>query len=115
MDGYPACLNDGDCATAVLSAGKSILPEILVGPPTPNMAGEDFAFFLSRKPGAFFFVGSNPDLRFGLNPSVAAGVREVHNTGMTTAHHTPEFDVHEGALWCGAAMWVALAEGILKA
>ena len=39
----------------------------------------------------------------------------AHNTGMTTAHHTPEFDVHEGALWCGAAMWVALAEGILKA
>lgn len=74
-----------------------------------------FAAILSRKPGAFFFVGSNPDLRFGLDPSEAAEVGEVHNTGMTTAHHTPEFDIHEGALWCGAAMWVGLAEGILKA
>ena len=74
-----------------------------------------FGSFLSLKPGAFFFVGSNPDLGFGLDPSVAAGVGEVHNTGTTTAHHTPEFDVHEGALWCGAATWVALAEGILKA
>ena len=61
-------------------------------------------------------MGSNPDLRFGLNPSVAAQAGEdAHNTGMTTAHHTPEFDIHEGALWCGAAMWVALAEGILRA
>ena len=62
-------------------------------------------------------MGSNPDLRFGLDPGAAAGLvgeAAVHNTGMTTAHHTPEFDFHEGALWCGAAMWVALAEGILK-
>ena len=27
----------------------TVLPRGLVGPPTPNMAGEDFAFFLSRK------------------------------------------------------------------
>jgi len=32
-------------------------------------------------------------------------------TKKTIAHHTPEFDIHEGALWCGAAMWVALAMG----
>ena len=39
-------------------------------PPTPNMAGEDFAFFLRRKPGAFFFVGSNPDAAFALDPAM---------------------------------------------
>lgn len=48
-DGYPACVNDGNCAEAVLSAARTVLPRGLVGPPTPNMAGEDFAFFLSRK------------------------------------------------------------------
>ena len=48
-DGYPACVNDGNCAEAVLSAARTFLPGQLVGPPTPNMAGEDFAFFLSRK------------------------------------------------------------------
>ena len=48
-DGYPACVNDGNCAEAVLSAARTFLPGELVGPPTPNMAGEDFAFFLSRK------------------------------------------------------------------
>ena len=48
-DGYPACVNDGNCAEAVLSAARTVLPRGLVGPPTPNMAGEDFAFFLLRK------------------------------------------------------------------
>ena len=61
MDGYPACVNDADCASSVLAAGQDLLGSRLVGPPTPNMAGEDFCFFLHRKPGAFFFVGSNPD------------------------------------------------------
>ena len=42
-------MNDADCAEVVLSVAKTILPGGLVGPPTPNMAGEDFAFFLSRK------------------------------------------------------------------
>ena len=48
-DGYPECENDGNCAEAVLSAARTFLPGQLVGPPTPNMAGEDFSFFLSRK------------------------------------------------------------------
>ena len=61
LEGYPACVNDAACANAVLAAGKRLLGPRLVGPPTPNMAGEDFAFLLRRKPGAFFFVGSNPD------------------------------------------------------
>ena len=38
----------------------------------------------------------------------------VHGTKKVVAHHTPEFDIHEGALWCGAAMWVELASSILK-
>jgi hypothetical protein len=38
----------------------------------------------------------------------------IHGTKKTVAHHTPGFDIHEGALWCGAAMWVGLATDILK-
>ena len=67
---YPACVNDPACAAAVLAAGTELLGERLVGPPTPNMAGEDFCFFLHRKPGAFFFVGKAGGRRGG------AGKRE---------------------------------------
>jgi len=115
LDGYPACVNEASCAEHVLSAASNILPTDMVGAPTPNMAGEDFAFFLHRKPGAFFFVGSNPDAIFGLDPTVdhLADVEVEHGTKKTVAHHTPEFDIHEGSLWCGAATWVALARARL--
>ena len=181
MDGYPACVNDADCASSVLAAGQDLLGSRLVGPPTPNMAGEDFCFFLHRKPGAFFFVGSNPDAALyvasllclfvclfvclflqlcaafffryrrrmlflfffvflldspntelieqhhhprhinrsptcasAMDPSVPVEAEEVvHGTKKTIAHHTPEFDIHEGALWCGTAVWVELARKVL--
>eukprot|EP00747_Dinoflagellata_sp_TGD_P223723 gnl/TRDRNA2_/TRDRNA2_95433_c1_seq1.p1 gnl/TRDRNA2_/TRDRNA2_95433_c1~~gnl/TRDRNA2_/TRDRNA2_95433_c1_seq1.p1 ORF type:complete len:329 (+),score=43.47 gnl/TRDRNA2_/TRDRNA2_95433_c1_seq1:24-989(+) len=114
MDGYPACVNNETCAAAVLTAGREMLGEQLgtrlVGPPTPNMAGEDFSFFLARKPGAFFFVGSNPDAAFGLDPALPPEpTDQEHGAKRVIFHHTPEFDIHEGALWCGAAMWVSLA------
>jgi len=118
LDGYPACMNDSKCAEVVLNAGKLLLGDSgrqLVGRPTPNMAGEDFSFFQMRKPGAFFFVGSNPDAHFALDPSVPVEEEEMeHGMRKVIAHHTPEFDIHEGALWCGAAMWVALAKHLLK-
>ena len=58
-----------------------LLGSRLVGPPTPNMAGEDFAFFLHRKPGAFFFVGSNPDAAFAMDPAMPVEEDElVHGT-----------------------------------
>lgn len=114
LDGYPACVNDEACAASVIHAGKSLLGDKLsgrlLGPPTPNMAGEDFSFFLSRRPGAFFFVGSNPDGAYALDPDLPPEPEEEeHGTKKVIAHHTPQFDVHEGALWVGSAMWVALA------
>eukprot|EP00928_Gymnodinium_smaydae_P027929 TRINITY_DN21440_c0_g1_i1.p1 TRINITY_DN21440_c0_g1~~TRINITY_DN21440_c0_g1_i1.p1 ORF type:complete len:566 (+),score=70.16 TRINITY_DN21440_c0_g1_i1:100-1698(+) len=115
LDGYPACINDSTCADAVLTAGKQLLGERLVGPVVPNMAGEDFSFILDRKPGAFFFVGSNPNTRFVLNPSLPVDEEDYeHGSRQTLAHHTPEFDIHEGALWCGAAVWVQLGLHCLR-
>lgn len=113
-DGYPACVNDPTCAGVVLDAARELLGERLVSRPTPNMAGEDFAFFLNRKPGAFFFVGSNPNSKFALDPSVATENEEIeHGTSNVIFHHTPEFDIHEGALWVGAAMIVSLVQKAL--
>ena len=83
------------------------------------MAGEDFSFFLQRKPGAFFFVGSNPLAPFAMDAkddaTVAVEEAEVeHGDRVTVAHHTPEFDINEGALAVGTAVWVALAVERLK-
>ena len=65
-------LIDVVCAMAwpAFAVRVKLFGERLVGPPVPNMAGEDFAFFLHRKPGAFFFVGSNPDAAFALDPAM---------------------------------------------
>ena len=110
LDGYPACVNDATCAAAVLEAATGVLGSRLVGAPTPNMAGEDFTFFLDRKPGAFFFVGSNPHAPFAMDPAVPVEEPELeHGQRQVVAHHTPEFDLHEGCLAIGIATWVALA------
>ena len=59
-------------------------------------------------------TGSNPDAAFAMDPSMPVEAEEwVHGTKKTVAHHTPGFDIHEGALWCGAAMWVGLARSVL--
>ena len=68
----------------------------------------------SRLFSAFFFVGSNPDQAFALDPAMPVEAEEaVHGTKKVVAHHTPGFDIHEGAMWCGGAMWVELARAIL--
>ena len=115
-DGYPACVNDPGCAAAVVEAGERLLggPR-LCGAPTPNMAGEDFAFLLARVKGAFFFVGSNPHARLAMDPGAPVEEAErEHGERRVVAHHTPEFDIHEGSIAVGCAMWVALAEHRLK-
>ena len=47
--------------------------------------------------------------------AVAVEEAEVeHGDRVTVAHHTPSFDLHEGALAVGTAVWVALALERLK-
>jgi metal-dependent amidase/aminoacylase/carboxypeptidase family protein len=59
--------------------------------------------------GAFFFVGSNPHAPLALDPALPVEAEELeHGQRRIIAHHTPEFDIHEGALAVGAAMWLAL-------
>ena len=93
----------------MLEAAKKSLGAALVGPPAPNMAGEDFSFLLARKPGAFFFIGSNPQAPFARPGQPAEEPELVHGDRQVVAHHTPEFDIHEGSLAVGTAAWVALA------
>ncbi len=54
----------------------------------PTMAGEDFAFMLKRRPGAFIFIGN----------------------GDTAALHNPHYDFNDEAISYGISYWVRLAE-----
>lgn len=54
----------------------------------PSMAGEDFAFMLKRRPGAFIFIGN----------------------GDTAALHNPHYDFDDEAISFGISYWVRLVE-----
>ncbi len=54
----------------------------------PSMAGEDFAYMLGRRPGAFIFIGN----------------------GDTAPLHNPRYDFEDEAIAYGISYWVRLAE-----
>ncbi len=54
----------------------------------PSMAGEDFAFMLKQRPGAFIFIGN----------------------GDTAALHNPHYDFDDEAISYGISYWVRLVE-----
>ncbi|WP_447894997.1 M20 aminoacylase family protein [Vreelandella sp. GE22] len=61
----------------------------------PSMTGEDFAFMLERKPGAFIWIG---------NGSAERGC----------SLHNPHYDFNDEIMPMGVAYWVALVRSRLK-
>ncbi len=83
--GVPPVVNSDDAARWAANAAAAVLgAESIVPLGTPNMAAEDFAFYLQRMPGCFLRVGAR---RPG-EPVIAA--------------HSPQFDVAEEAIGVGA-------------
>ncbi|HET6384957.1 MAG TPA: amidohydrolase [Armatimonadota bacterium] len=82
--GYPTVVNDETMCEIVRSAAVEVVGRDRVIAPLPSMGGEDMAFFLQRKPGCFFFVGSANRER-----------------NLTYAHHNPRFDFDEDAMLIG--------------
>lgn len=77
--GYPPLINHEQEAELVLEAGKKIdgieqTEEVL-----PVMGGEDFAYYMMERPGAYFFTGAQKE-------------------GNHYPHHHPKFDIDERAL-----------------
>ena len=96
--GAPPVVNDdkmaelaADCARDVLGADM-VVDHIAA----PNMGGEDFAYYLMKKPGAFMFLSS-------ADPKKHTDV----------PHHNPRFNVDEDVLWEGSAVFVRIAERFL--
>lgn len=81
---YPSIKNDPEIARLIVEAGKRALgEENVIDDKECMMGGEDFAFYLLHKPGAFFHIGMRSD-RYKFAPM-----------------HNPKFFVDEEALVFG--------------
>lgn len=79
VKGYPPLVNHPKEAELVLNAGRKIKEVHKAEEVVPVMGGEDFAYYMHKKPGAYFFTGA-------------------HKEGNDYPHHHPKFDIDERAL-----------------
>lgn len=87
LRGYPPVENEPAMVSLLVEAGKLITgPGRVLKIAHPSMGGEDFAYFLQRVPGVYFYLG--------------AGKQE----GPVYPWHHPQFDINEEALPVGAAV-----------
>jgi amidohydrolase len=91
---YPATVNHAEGTSLVRAVGRALLGPAAVHELRPSMGGEDFAYYLQRVPGCFWWLGVR-------HPSP-----EHPGYGL----HHPAFDIDEEALKTGVAM---LVEGAL--
>ncbi|MFC1550745.1 M20 family metallopeptidase [Candidatus Neomarinimicrobiota bacterium] len=96
QDGYPPTINNNAAYEKFTKAAKKIVGSGLIDP-YMTMGGEDFAYYLEKIPGCFFFVGSEP----------------THAESMSVPHHCSHFDIDERALLSGASIMVQLIDDLL--
>jgi amidohydrolase len=83
--GYPAVVNH-EKETEFLKECASVVPEVQhIEETEPQMGGEDFAYYLQKVPGTFFYTGARP---LGVNNAFP--------------HHHPKFDINEKAMLIAA-------------
>jgi len=92
--GYPAVVNPSSMVDFVIEVISKILGAENTKAIDPIMGGEDFALYLHKIPGAFFFFGAGD--------------------GMKYPHHHPAFDFDERALPQAALLMTSLALEFLK-
>ena len=91
-------VNHDDNTDTAIAAASAIVGAGAVQDDTPPITGgEDFAFMLEKKPGAFIFVGN-----------------DSAETGRTPGLHTPLFNFNDDAIPVGVAYWVSLVQQELK-
>ncbi|PFO04297.1 peptidase M20 [Bacillus sp. AFS076308] len=83
--GYPPVVNH-EKETGILIRCAQFVPEVTnIVETEPEMGGEDFAYYLEKVPGTFFFTGAKP-------------IREEDGY----PHHHPKFDIDEKAMLIAA-------------
>ncbi|KQT44636.1 amidohydrolase [Aureimonas sp. Leaf454] len=89
---YPVTVNDAGAAAFCGDVAARLVGEAQVDRAAPPlMAGEDFAYMLEARPGAYVFIGNGPSANL----------------------HQARYDFDDRALPFGIAYWVSLAETAL--
>ena len=95
---YPPTINSAAEAEFARRVMVSIVGEENVLAQEPTMGGEDFAFMLQAKPGAYCFIangdGSHREMGHGAGPCML---------------HNPSYDFNDDLIPLGATYWVQLA------
>uniref|UniRef100_UPI0037843CEE amidohydrolase n=1 Tax=Inquilinus sp. TaxID=1932117 RepID=UPI0037843CEE len=95
--GYPATVNHAEQAETAAQVAETIVGAGNVQRDVePSMGGEDFAYLLNARPGAYLFLGQ----------ARAAGDTMVHN---------PHYDFNDEVLPLGSSLLATLVESQLKA
>jgi hippurate hydrolase len=91
--GYPVVVNHAAQTDIAIGVAKKVAGEGNVHEMPPLMGGEDFAYMLERRPGAFIFCGN----------------------GDTAGLHHPAYDFNDDAIVYGTSFWIKLVENTLAA
>jgi hippurate hydrolase len=91
--GYPVVVNHAAQTDIAIRAAKQVAGESNVHEMPPLMGGEDFAYMLEQRPGAFIFCGN----------------------GDSAGLHHPAYDFNDEAIVHGTSYWIKLVENTLAA
>jgi len=90
--GTPTLVNDPEQVKVAVKAAQAVVPEGDIDSRiAPITGGEDFAFMMEQRPGAFVFLGN------GTAPD-----------GSFHTVHTPKYDFNDAIIPLGSAYWVSL-------
>jgi amidohydrolase len=95
LPGYPSTRNHASQLDKALSvAAKVVGPDNVIDDVAPTMGGEDFAYMLEAKPGAYIFIGAGAEVEG----------RKLHQVN---------YDFNDELLPLGASYWAQLVETVL--
>jgi amidohydrolase len=95
---YPPVINDLEMSDFVIGVANELLGTENVNILTkPSMGGEDFSYYLQKKPGAFMWLGGRKK-----------GSNVFYN------NHNPKFDIDESSLLVGTALHINIVDKFLK-
>jgi metal-dependent amidase/aminoacylase/carboxypeptidase family protein len=99
LEGYPPVVNDPRASATAAEAARGVLGAGGVVILTrPSMGGEDFAYYLEKLPGCYWFLNTADPAQ-----------------GIDHPNHNPRFDVDEDLLWALTAVNLAAAEHLAVA
>ncbi len=91
--GYPVVVNHASQTDLAIQVAKEVAGDANVQEMPPMMGGEDFAYMLEQRPGAFIFCGN----------------------GDSAGLHHPAYDFNDEAIVFGTSYWIRLVENTLAA